>query len=151
MRSNLLRMPEKGLSKDHQPKFEILSCPSNKKDCIPQLPAINQYFNDSQVHLLNKDYQNSIEALRLAYDITFEIKETACFNCADIFRVSIISSLENIQSELQKMTSGWFKANRYRSSLELVTQVLNEYKRIKEDLPDHNGFNVHKLTDTDSR
>lgn len=151
MKSNILRMAEKGLAKDYQPKFEVLICPNNKKDCVPQLPLINQYFNDSQVFCINKDYHSTIENLRHAYEITFEIKDPACLKCADIFRSTIISSLENIHSDLQKMTSGWFKANRYRSSLELVTQVLKEYKTVKEDLPDHHGFNIHKFPDADSR
>lgn len=121
-------MANKGLAKDFQPKFEILICPNNKKECIPQLPVINQYFNESQLYFLDKDYKHSIENLRQAYAITFEIKDPACLKCADVFRANIISSLENIHSELQRLTSGWFKARRYQSSLELVIQVLKEYK-----------------------
>lgn len=151
MRSNILRMANKGLTKDLQPKFEVLSCPNNKKDCIPHLTVINQYFNESQMFCFNKDYHSSIEVLRYAYQTTLEMKDPGCLKCADIFRANIISSLENISAELQKMTSGWFKAHRYRSSLELITQVLEEYKTGKEDLPDHHSFNIHEFTNTGSR
>lgn len=144
-------MPEKGLLQEYQPKIEMLRCPNNKNDCIPQLPVINQYFKESQLFLFDKDYKHSIDTLRQAYTTTLEITDSSCDKCADLFRLNIISSLENIHSELHKITSGWFKAKRYRSDLEQVTKVLKEYKTRKECLPDHHGFNIHEFTDTGCR
>ena len=115
-------------SGNNQGKIELINCPHQKEGCEERLSVINQYFLVSHKYHYNKEYTRSIEALKLAFDLTFEIQESSCLNCAEQFRTTIISSLENIHSDLQKMSIGWFKATRFQSSLEQVTLVLEECK-----------------------
>jgi hypothetical protein len=41
----------------------------------------------------------------------------------------VMQTLENIHDELKKMTSGWLFPNRYKSSYELASVVLEEFKK----------------------
>lgn len=111
---------------DDQPKIEVVNCPQGKEICMEQLAVINQYFLESRQSHLKKDYQKSIHALKLAFNATFEIKESTCLPHTDLFRLTIICSLETIHSDLNGMTTGWFKAKRFQSSFELATLVLDD-------------------------
>ena len=114
---------------DKQAKIEVVDCPQDMEECLKQLPEINRYFLESHRYHLNKDYQRSIEALKLAFNTTKEIKESSCLKCAELFRTTITQSLENIYDDLQKMTTGWFGSKRYQSSFEIATLVLAEFRK----------------------
>lgn len=109
---------------NHQPKIQCLSCPRQMNECIAPLGTINRCFSDSQMMRLNKDYTHSIHSLEKAFDCTYEIREASCESCACLFREHLIASMENLHTELQELTSGWFSARDYRSSLELATRTL---------------------------
>jgi hypothetical protein len=104
----------------------VVNCPPDQEICIEQLALINQCFLESRQSHLKKDYQGAIEALRLAFNATFEIREPSCLAYREKFRSTIISSLENIHSDLKEMTTGWFKAKRFQSSFELADRVLED-------------------------
>ena len=112
-----------------QTKIEMINCPLDKVLCVEQLSVINKYYLESNEYHLKKDYQRSIEALKLAFDSTYEIHNSSCLKCAELFRSTIISSLENIHLDLEKMTTGMFKSKRFQSSFELATLALDEFKK----------------------
>ena len=116
---------------DSQSKIQMVSCPLDNKLCVENLSAINKYYRESNDYHLKKDYPRSIEALKLAFNLTYEINNSSCLKCAELFRSTIISSLENIHLDLERMTTGLFKSKRFQSSLELATLVLDELKNKK--------------------
>jgi len=109
-------------------KIELISCPRQGTECQHHRVVINRDFHESQTFLLNKDYSNSILALKDAYHKTTELHTTSCHSCAELFRLSITKSLENIHADLHKMSTGMFGTKRFRSSLELAGVVLSEIK-----------------------
>ena len=124
-----LKKEESKYDSESQAKIELINCTLDKRMCTEQLSVINKYFHESNEYYHKKEYQRSIEALNLAFNSTYEIHEPSCLKCADLFRSTIISSLENIHLDLQKTTTGWFKAKRFQSSLEMASVVLDELKR----------------------
>jgi hypothetical protein len=111
-----------------QDKFEIVKCPKKEIVCQQQLSVINKIYVDTEFYRSEKDYKSSIETLRNAFYITTELTETACTKCAEAFRTEVIKSIENIYSELRKITSGYFGNKNYRQSLTLAENVLTELK-----------------------
>lgn len=116
-------------------KIELVHCPYDKKECVKQLPDINKYFQESHQSRMDKDYQRAIEALIQAFDITYDIQECSCANCAGLFRSTIISSMKIIRSELKDMTSGWFSNKRFLPAFELATSTLKEMNRKMKSMP----------------
>jgi len=116
---------------DGQPKIEMVSCPLQKELCVDHLIVINKFYDESNIFHITKDYPKSIEALKLAYNSTYEINNSSCLKCADLFRSIIISTLEKIHSELEGMTSGLFKSKRFQPSLVLAALVLEELRNKK--------------------
>lgn len=113
-------------------KFELVKCPRNGRNCKHQLIEINKKYSDSDYFYQNKEYQESIEALNIAFNKTFELNEETCANCARTFRYAIIQTLQNIHIELESMTNGLFKKNRYRSSYILAENVLNDFQKLND-------------------
>ena len=109
-------------------KIELVSCPRNGVKCKNHLAAINEDYSESSIYHQNREYQKSIEALNNAFTKTFELKEDTCTKCANMFRSTIIQSLEDIHLELHSMSKGLFKTKRYQSSYILAGNVLNNLK-----------------------
>lgn len=99
--------------KDRQEKFDLVSCPLQKKFCKRILPAINRDYLMSQEYQLNKEYQKSLELLKDAYNKTQLLAEPACTGCAKFFHATIEQSVEAIKNEQQTMSLGLFNF-RYR-------------------------------------
>ena len=116
---------------DSQTKIEMVNCSLDKVLCVEHLSLINKYYIESNEYYLTKDYQRSIEALKLAFNATYEIHNSSCLKCAELFRSTIISSLENISLDLERMTTGLFKSKRFQSSFELATLALDEFRKKK--------------------
>jgi hypothetical protein len=113
---------------DNQDKIELVNCSQGGKLCKNQLSVINESFLKSKRYHRDKDYERSIEALKMAFSETFEFQESLCVNCAGLFRSTIIQSLEEMHTELQEMSSGLFKSGRYKASYILATDVLKTFK-----------------------
>ena len=116
---------------DRQAKIEMVNCPLDKVLCVEHLSVINKYYGESNEYHLKKDYQRSIEALKLAFNSTYKINNSSCLKCAELFRSTIISSLENIHLDLERMSTGMFKSKRFQSSFILAALVLDEFKKKK--------------------
>lgn len=108
--------------------IELERCPLEEINCTEHLSLINKKMRKSRTFWLNKDYSRAIEELKIAYHKTTELNQPSYRQCAELFRSTITKSMETIHNDLQKMTSGIFKARRFNSSLELGTSVLKEFK-----------------------
>ena len=122
---------------DRPNKFEMVSCPQKENYCKNHLKEINNSYFEFDTYRENKQYQNSIAALKNAFYCTTELKESPCNKCAEYFQTNIIQSLENIHQEIHKMSVGLFKTRRYNLSYIIAGDVLKE---LKKATPDFNQF-----------
>jgi NAD-dependent dihydropyrimidine dehydrogenase PreA subunit len=111
---------------ENSESIQLENCPQGGFLCVEQLSLINKKMSNSRQYWTNKEFAQAIEELKIAYRKTYEINHSTCIQCADLFRATIRKSMEAIQKDLQDMTSGIFKANRYKPSLELVSTALKE-------------------------
>ncbi len=110
-------------------KIEVEGCTLPGKNCKKNLLVINRSFHESQRFFLNKDYPRSIEELKLAFYHTNEIEESYCCQCTHVFRSTLTQSLEYIHEDLQKMTTGFLKTNRYIESYQMACNVLDDFRK----------------------
>jgi len=113
---------------DEEGFIEVESCPIDVMFCTEHLAFINKRMRFSRSHWINKNYLLAIEELKLAYNKTTELNQTPCVQCADLFRSTITNSLESIQEDLNRMTTGFFRARRFQASCELANRTLKEFK-----------------------
>lgn len=111
---------------DKVDKIEILHGKLENKRCIEHLFIVNNSYHESEKFHRDKDFRNSIETLKNAFNKTLELKEPSCIKFAELLRSTIINSLENIHWELGKMSSGIFRTKRYESSRLEVEKFLKE-------------------------
>jgi len=109
--------------------IELVSCPTRQEFCTEHLQFINEKMGLSNNYRVNKDFSQAIEALKIAFYKTTEIQSPSCVQCVELFRSTIIKSLEAIQEDIRSMTSGFFRAKRYKSDFEFATKVLDELKK----------------------
>jgi hypothetical protein len=114
---------------EKQSKFELLGCPFGGNTCQKHLAVINKNYLDSSRHQRDKNYQRAIELLKNAYYKTDELQKATCLKCADLFRSTITSSLEDIHGQLHKMSTGIFRNKRYH---DIYIEAGNLLKEIKE-------------------
>jgi hypothetical protein len=119
-------------------KIQLLQCPRGGLNCKPHLAEINRLFVDSQNYKQNKEYQFSIQALKNAFDETFELQASTCIHCANVFREEIIDSLKIKQDELYRMSRGIFRRkDRYVNSLKLVDKTLSDLTTKLQQIKDN--------------
>ena len=115
--------------KGQQDKIELLNCHLESQKCNPHLTKINKSYVLAHSYHLEKDYFNTIRSLKSAFQIATELSDTTCVHCASFFRATLKESLENINGELKKMSTGLFAKKRYRSSYIESCNVLNDFKK----------------------
>ena len=110
-------------------KIELLSCISGGGKCKKHLSIINEKYVESYFHQKDKNYLNSLNALKSAFLVTNDLTGTTCSKCAEIFRFTITRSVEDIHDELKKLSTGLFKTNRFQSVFIESRDLLKEFKR----------------------
>ncbi|MGQ7871139.1 hypothetical protein [Sunxiuqinia sp. sy24] len=113
----------------HGEPIQLASCPQNGHNCADHRATINECLVNSFHHFSHRQYDTSIQELKVAFDKTKDLEKSTCIKCAELFRLRITASMEQIHSELHKMSTGFFRANRYKPSFEYATTVINEFKR----------------------
>ena len=109
-------------------KFELVNCPKGGASCSSQLYDINRNFENSDIYLQNKEYLMSVESLKMAFEKTYELEDSKCRKCSQLFRSTIINSLENMHVELERMASKRFRGQRFQGSYILVDNALRNLK-----------------------
>lgn len=120
---------EQEANKKNNVKIELMVCKSGGHTCKEHLKVINQRYSEATFFHSEKDYLNSIKSLKSAFFITNELTQEKCIGCAALFRSTITQSLQNINSELHNLTSGFFRRKRYQNSYIESCNVLNELKK----------------------
>lgn len=110
-------------------KIELVSCPHAGRSCSKQLNGINKNYEEHLFFYDAKDYQNSIEALKKAFEETLDLRDNTCVKCAQLFRSTITESLENMCSDLRKMSNGSIKTRHYQF-YKMAEIVLTEFKKV---------------------
>ncbi|WP_299576312.1 hypothetical protein [uncultured Sunxiuqinia sp.] len=120
--------PDKTLTEPNNQPIQLDSCPQNGKNCATHREKINECLVNSFHHFSHREYDFSINELKIAFDKTKELEKSTCTSCAKLFRTRITASMEQIHDELHKMTTGLFKSKRYKPSFEYATVVIQEFK-----------------------
>ena len=115
-------------SLNNQKYIELVNCPQGGKSCAEQLRIINKSMLASRQHLINKDYPLTFKELKTAFYKTSELKEAQCYNCAKLFRASIIRSMENIQRDMGKKPGGFLANKKLKPDYILASELLDELK-----------------------
>lgn len=110
-------------------KIELLACNAGTQNCKEHLLIINKCYVEANSFHIEKDYLNSIESLKNAYLMSCDLRHDSCLECANLFRSTIAKSLENINNELHRLTSGIMKNKRYIKSYKESCAVLNDIKK----------------------
>ncbi len=119
---------EHKFSKHSVEAIHLESCPQNGDNCQAHRAVINECLKKSFDCFLESHYEKSVNELKTAFEQTLDMEGETCAKCAELFRLRITASLEQIQSELQQMTTGFFKSKQHKPSLEHATTVINELK-----------------------
>ncbi|KOH45429.1 hypothetical protein [Sunxiuqinia dokdonensis] len=119
---------EQKFSKSSVEAIHLESCPQHGDNCKAHRAVINECLKNSFEFFMQSHYDQAVNELKKAFNETLTMEQETCAKCAELFRLRITTSLEQIQQELQKMTSGFFKSNRHKPSLEYATTVINELK-----------------------
>lgn len=116
------------INNENNNKIELLNCQLSTQKCKKHLSLINKSYINANNYHLEKDYLNSINSLKSAYNKACELKDSSCSKCSEFFRLTITSSLENINKELSGLTTGVFRKKRYQHSYIESCNALNELK-----------------------
>ncbi len=117
-----------------QEKIQLISCGSDGKCCENHLKKINECYAFSEESHQDKEYRQAIDILGRAYNETFEMKRESCTKCAELFRETILNSIQNMYVELRSMTTGFFKNKRYNDDYLYASKVL-DYAKNNPDMP----------------
>jgi hypothetical protein len=111
-------------------KFELVNCKHNCANCKIILFQINRLYHESEQYQFGKEYQYSVMSMKKAFEKTYELILPVEQKCANIFRLTIIESLEKIHQELKRMTNGFYCSGRFKRSLIMSEETLQEFKTI---------------------
>ena len=130
---------------DTNDKIEYTGCDKQiEKVCLTYLPAINEYFRESDRFYRIKNFDKTVEALEKAYNLAGEIKEEECLQCALFFQATVTQTLEGIHDELARMSKGLFGTRKYQPEYEKATMLLRKFKKTREVKP---GFSTEKSSE----
>ena len=103
--------------------IELVSCPAGGKLCSEHLNFINERMKLSRTYWVNKEFPQAIEELKIAFNKTAELNSPTCLPCVELFRSTIIKSLEAIQKDF-RTRKGFIKRKSYSTDYELATAML---------------------------
>jgi hypothetical protein len=117
--------------KYNQPdKIVLVNCPYDSTNYKIILFEINLLFHESEQYQMNKEYQYSVMSLKKAFEKTYELILPVEQQVANLFRQTIMESLEIIHQELRRMTRGFFRSRRFERSLMMSEETLKEFKHL---------------------
>jgi hypothetical protein len=126
---------EKEYYNDTQNIVELEYCPRGGKNCSGLRNELNSYLVEARRHRENKEFTKAITHLKESFDITFQLQKTQCDPCTAFFRLHIYHLLEKIISELNSLTTGFFKKLIYTHDLKIAESTLLEMKQKMDENP----------------
>jgi hypothetical protein len=106
-----------------------VSCKYDGEFCVEHRKLINNKISASKSLFLNKDYQQAIGELKIAFENAEGLTLPTCLKCAGFFRLTIYKSLENIHDDLKKMSTGIWGSRKFKPSFLLASSTLEELKK----------------------
>lgn len=110
-------------------KIELIMCNTGPQNCKEHLQKINKCYVEAHDYRLENDYSSSIESLKCAFYKTCDLQEDTCKKCVEFFRSTITKSVENINVELQDLTTGIFINRNYVLSFNKSSDFLQDIKK----------------------
>jgi hypothetical protein len=114
-----------------QEKIELVNCPLREMMCDTHLSKINKSYIEAEKQRKEKDFMSSIDNLKSAFYKTSELINHPCARCVHNYRSIIIDSLENINKELDRTTSGIFGNKRLLPTFLKSSALLEEFKNLR--------------------
>jgi hypothetical protein len=110
---------------DNSGFIELVSCPAREKLCTKHIDFINESMKLSRTYWINKEFSQAIEELKIAFNKAAELNSPTCMPCGELFRSTIIKSLEAIQNDIRPRR-GFVKRKSHSPEYELATNILLE-------------------------
>lgn len=110
--------------------LEFVSCPYNGSKCTHERSVINKCLLNSYDFFADRQYDDSIDELKTAFNATIDIKGSPCSQCAQLFRARITQSMETVHGELYRMTTGFFRWDELKPSYEFADAVIQDFRQI---------------------
>lgn len=117
---------------DNEDTIKLNFCPNDGEHCKGQMAYMNNRLLLTRKLVENKEYTRAIESLNEAFDSTYDLGEAQCQPCAQLFRESIVKTLEHLVSDLDEMTKGLFRKKTFIADLVLARRIMQE---LREKLP----------------
>ena len=117
-----------GDKKNEEDSFILESCPNGGFNCQFLLKHINEIMAHARDCIVNKDYQKALDLKSRAFQETIYLEYEQCLPCTHLFRDIIIESVNNLVLDLQKMTSGIFRNNKFETTLQQAEALLDKMK-----------------------
>lgn len=111
---------------DNEDAIKLESCANGGNACRSQMILMNKHLLLSRKLIENKEYNRALNEIKEAFETTFDLKEEQCQKCAQLFRDTIINSLETIISDLTKMSKRVFGFRNFESDLEMAKMLLQK-------------------------
>lgn len=111
---------------DSRDVIELVSCRRNGDNCPELRPEINRLLRSARKSRMNKEYRKAIDEIAEAYYLTDHNTRDSCQECLELFRETMINSLNLITTELKRMSSGFFRDNRYQEVYLFSSEKLDE-------------------------
>lgn len=136
MKANMRKLfSMSGIDAEHievrQEKAELVNCPLREMMCNAHLSVINKSYFEAEKQRKEKNYSSSIDNLKSAFYKTSELINHPCARCVHNYRSIIIDSLENINEELDRTTSGIFGNKRLLPTFLKSSELLEEFKNLR--------------------
>lgn len=124
--------------KDDEDAIKLEKCPQGGHACRKEMASMNESLQKARVYNENKEHIQGFILYKEAFDATFNIKEVECQICAVFFRNTILTSLNKVIVDLEKLSKGWFAKKRYKQELILLKESLKELQiRMNGELRAH--------------
>ena len=115
--------------KDGEETIKLEHCADGGIACKLQMMLMNEDLMIARKLIENKEFTRAAQHIKQAFDSTWALKDNRCQGCAALFRNSVFAVLDNLISDLEDMTRGFFGSKKYRRDLEravlLKQEILN--------------------------
>jgi hypothetical protein len=118
-------------TKENDP-IHLENCPRGGNRCIDQRSEINKNIKSSHELFQDRQYNHSIDELKAAFHKTLDLQDSPCNQCASLFRHRILESMEQVNQELRRMTTGLFGSRRYKISYQYAVSVMEELRQLNK-------------------
>jgi hypothetical protein len=112
--------------RDSEETIKLEYCPSGGNTCRLQMTFMNEKLLLARKFAENKEPAKAVDAIKEAFDSTYDLVADQCQVCARLFRETITESLNLLIREQDEMRKGFFRKRRTNIELRLAINMLQE-------------------------